>query len=324
MGWQWWQGWQECLGWQGWRGLKGEDGGDGVDGCEGCDVGDGVDRGEGGDGGDRVLKEGEEEGNILAGERTDKSIKGVARCFWSKNVIWKKMFFNGVRAVVGSTGSSIESCAGFSHQKCGYFAFQKYVCFPFEHCWCLFRQVRFPLGVRQSEVCSVCTESWVPARQYNTTVHILGHWSIIITIAIIIRNLIKYDDHHQLSREPVTQYKAQVSTYQSRGVNLQSFKRISKEPQFCFSQIPRHICTFGVSETGDRWVMTSSRPKLGLIESQVQLRFFGFKTFSNWLSQSYLTLDYKRVHRYSLNEHIYSRDLSSLVKHLFEFVFVWC
>ena len=42
--------------------------------------------------------------------------------------------------------------------------------------------------------------------------------------------------------------------------------------------------------------MTSSRPKLGLIESQVQLRFFGFKTFSNWLSQSYLTLDYKRVH----------------------------
>ena len=108
------------------------------------------------------------------------------------------------------------------------------------------------------------------------------------------------------------------------GLHLQSFKRISKEPQFCFSQIPRHICTFGVSETGDRWVMTSSRPKLGLIESQVQLRFFGFKTFSNWLSQSYLTLDYKRVHRYSPNEHIYSRDLSSLVKHLFEFVFVWC
>ena len=50
-------------------------------------MGDGVDRGDGGDGGDRVLKEGEEEGNILAGERTDKSIKGVARCFWSKNVI---------------------------------------------------------------------------------------------------------------------------------------------------------------------------------------------------------------------------------------------
>ena len=73
--------------------------------------------------------------------------------------------------------------------------------------------------------------------------------------------------------------------------------------------------------------MTSSRPKLGLIESQVQLRFFGFKrggTFSNWLSQSYLTLDYKRVYRYSPNEHIYSRDLSSFVKHSFEFVFVWC
>ena len=60
--------------------------------------------------------------------------------------------------------------------------------------------------------------------------------------------------------------------------------------------------------------MTSSRPKLGLIESQVELRFFGFKTFSNWLSQSYLTLDYKRVHRYSPNEHIYSRDLSSLIR----------
>ena len=101
-------------------------------------------------------------------------------------------------------------------------------------------------------------------------------------------------------------------------------KESPKSHNFCFSRIPRHICTFGVSETGDRWVMTSSRPKLGLIESQVQLRFFGFKTFSNWLSQSYLTLDYKRVHRYSLNEHIYSRDLSSLVKHLFKFVFVWC
>ena len=89
--------------------------------------------------------------------------------------------------------------------------------------------------------------------------------------------------HHQLSWGPVTQYKAQVSTYRSRGVNLQSFRRISKEPQFCFSRIPRHICTFGVSGTGDRWVMTSSRPKLGLIESQVQLRFFGFKRGGEFL-----------------------------------------
>ena len=47
-------------------------------------MGDGVDRG---DGDDRVLKEGEEEGNILAGERTDRSIKDRTRCFWSKNVI---------------------------------------------------------------------------------------------------------------------------------------------------------------------------------------------------------------------------------------------
>ena len=47
-------------------------------------MGDGVDRG---DGDDRVLKEGEEEGKILAGERTDRSIKDRTRCFWSKNVI---------------------------------------------------------------------------------------------------------------------------------------------------------------------------------------------------------------------------------------------
>ena len=65
-------------------GGDGGDGDDGVDGCEGCDVGDGVDRG---DGDDRVLKEGEEEGKILAGERTDRSIKDRTRCFWSKNVI---------------------------------------------------------------------------------------------------------------------------------------------------------------------------------------------------------------------------------------------
>ena len=52
-------------------------------------MGDGVDRGDGDDrvdGGDKVLKEGEEEGNILAGERTDRSIKDRTRCFWSKNV----------------------------------------------------------------------------------------------------------------------------------------------------------------------------------------------------------------------------------------------
>ena len=52
----------------------------------------------------------------------------VQKCHLKKNV------FNGVRVVVGSTGSSIENCAGFSFQKCGYFAFQKCVCFPFEHC----------------------------------------------------------------------------------------------------------------------------------------------------------------------------------------------
>ena len=45
-----------------------------------------------------------------------------------------KFVFNGVRVVVGSTGSSIENYAGVSFQKFGYFAFQKYVCFPFEHC----------------------------------------------------------------------------------------------------------------------------------------------------------------------------------------------
>ena len=53
-------------------------------------MGDGVDRGDGGDECDRVLKEGEEERKILAGERTDWSIKGRTRCFWSKNVIWRK------------------------------------------------------------------------------------------------------------------------------------------------------------------------------------------------------------------------------------------
>ena len=74
----------EVTGMPGVTGVTGAKGGDGVDGCEGCDVGDGVDRG---DGDDRVLKEGEESGNILAGERTDRSIKDRTRCFWSKNVI---------------------------------------------------------------------------------------------------------------------------------------------------------------------------------------------------------------------------------------------
>ena len=54
-------------------------------------MGDGVDRG---DGDDRVLKEGEEEGNILAGERTDRSIKDRTWCFWSKNVICRKKMGN--------------------------------------------------------------------------------------------------------------------------------------------------------------------------------------------------------------------------------------
>ena len=34
------------------------------------------------------------EGNILAGERTDRSIKIRTRCFWSKNVIWRKKMGN--------------------------------------------------------------------------------------------------------------------------------------------------------------------------------------------------------------------------------------
>lgn len=41
-----------------------------------------------------MLKEGEEERKILAGERTDRSIKGRTRCFWFKNVIRRKKLGN--------------------------------------------------------------------------------------------------------------------------------------------------------------------------------------------------------------------------------------